>query len=53
MKEQEMRMNLDILNQNNNISSMDTYQLDPYRKKQLEVIEKSLNPSRYSTIEQV
>lgn len=30
-----MRMNMGILSQNNNISSIDTFQLDPYRKKQL------------------
>lgn len=30
---------------------MDTYQLDPYRKKQLEVVEKAFNPSRYNTVD--
>lgn len=44
-------MNMDIFNKNNNISSIDTFQMDPYRKKQLEVIEKSLNPSRYNTLD--
>ena len=44
-------MNIDILSNENNINSIDTYHLDPYRKRQLEVIEKSLNNSKLNTID--
>ena len=42
MKQHEMKLNYDILLADSPVSSMDTYRMDPYRKKQLETIQKSI-----------
>ena len=47
-----MKINLDILGKQNN-SSLDTFELDFYRKKQLSVLEKSLKPNLNNTIDQM
>lgn len=49
MKDQERRINSNILG--NGVGSIDTYGLDPYRRKQIEVVEKSFNPQRYNTLD--
>jgi hypothetical protein len=49
MKVQEMKLNIDLLSQEHGLNSMDTYHLDPQRRKQLQILQSSINPSRYAT----
>lgn len=45
-----MKINLDILGKQNN-SSLDTFELDFYRKKQLSVLEKAMKPNYNNSID--
>lgn len=49
MRAQEMKLNMQILSKEGGITSMDTYHLDPQRKRQLQILQSSIDPSRYTT----